>query len=178
MKFSNQKNAIIASDMYGIFDLNQKKLNYIVDTEKLLIKCGYNVTVCSVPNIAGITNFTKESMHSQYISTGIERAAHTLAESCLSYDLAIGFSVGGTVFWKASKYFDKFTKELICVSSTRLRYEKEPIIAKTHLIYGGNDIYKPDIMCMKALANSYQILDKLEHEFYRSYDIRKIICEC
>ncbi|AKP74354.1 hypothetical protein Psal006b_01085 [Piscirickettsia salmonis] len=172
MQLSNKKNAIIASDMYGAFNPNHQNINYIIETEKLLVKRGYDVTIFSVPDIAGITTFTKESMHSQYISTGVEKAARTLAENYLSYDLAIGFSVGGTVFWKASEYFNKFTKELICVSSTRLRYEKKSIAAKTHLIYGGNDLYKPDIMCMQTLADSYQILDGLEHEFYHSYDLQ------
>ena len=112
-----------------------------------------------------LSNYTQENLHKQFISGGIERAIDKLIESEKHKLNILAFSIGGTIAWKYGLKTDNI-KSLVCVSSTRLRYETERPKGNLELYFGQNDEYKPPVEWFEKMKLEYEILSEKGHQFY------------
>jgi hypothetical protein len=115
-----------------------------------------------VRDLGGI-NLEKD-IHKQFVSGGIDRAASEL----LSYsaNIVIGLSVGGVIAWKAIQKGWP-VKELIAISSTRLRFEKDKPPCLTKLYFGEKDIFIPSASWFSKMSLPFTIITNEDHELYK-----------
>lgn len=57
-------------------------------------------------------------------------------------------------------------KRLVCVSSTRLRYERTRLAIPTHTFWGECDPHRPDEEWCRSIPNHSQVYPGLGHSFY------------
>ena len=159
------KKALILSDF---LTLNPDQDTYLQITNSVLSE-QWEVTMCSSRYLAGLTALhSKQQLHEAFISGGIITAAeHVIQDAASYYDLAIGFSIGGTILWKAVENYGLTLSKLICISSTRLRFEKSRLNPKTFLVYGVLDEYAPEQCLAMKLADKHKIIPQVGHDFYR-----------
>ncbi|HEX7366675.1 MAG TPA: hypothetical protein VF273_06255 [Pelobium sp.] len=118
----------------------------------------------------------EESLHQQFVNGGIEKAALNLCQLQNESYAILGFSVGGTIGWKANLNGLK-TKHLFAVSSTRLRTESVKPPAQINLFFGENDRFKPTDQWFKTLGIKPNILNNQEHTFFENPLDAKMLCE-
>ena len=88
----------------------------------------------------------------------------------------LGFSIGGTIAWKASLRGLK-TTELIAVSSTRLRFETEIPDCKVKLYFGDQDLNAPNEQWFLMLKISNEIFENEDHKLYIKQNNIFLICD-
>jgi pimeloyl-ACP methyl ester carboxylesterase len=106
----------------------------------------------------------EKDIHQQFVSGGIDRAASVI----LSYsaNTVIGLSVGGVIAWRAmQKGWD--VKELIAISSTRLRFEKDKPPCLTKLYFGEKDTFRPSESWFTEMKVPYTIIASEDHDLYK-----------
>ena len=87
----------------------------------------------------------------------------------------MGFSIGGTIAWKASlKGLNVY--QLITVSSTRLRFETEIPNCQIKLYFGGKDLNMPDLEWFMDLKISNQFFENEDHQLYLKGNNALVIC--
>lgn len=154
---------IVISDLWGL-----KKGAYLNRYINIL-EPFFEVNVIDSLKLANIDQrvFTKESIHRQFIEGGIDRASKRLLD-CLDEPCSVlAFSVGGVIAWKAALQSHKI-KHLICISSTRLRYEKQKPNCLISLVYGSEEPYAPNKeWYLKQLIDPVLIPNE-KHDFYRT----------
>ncbi|ODN42596.1 hypothetical protein [Piscirickettsia litoralis] len=127
MKKRTDKSLLIISDLFGIDHIKQDN-HYLQEVSQQYSQLGYQHYIYSAPELAKIKHshqLTEQELHCQFIhKNALEKAAENLVNDRSSYDLAIGFSIGGTMLWQAALKNSGLCRALICISSTRLRYEK------------------------------------------------------
>ena len=121
-------------------------------------------------------SYTSESLHNQFINGGIEKAVANLILKEKENVSVLGFSIGGTIAWKAGLSGLKIDN-LIAVSSTRLRYETEKPLTKVKLFYGEKDSYRPDNMWVQKMNQDVKLFLNEDHECYTSKEIAERICK-
>ena len=121
-------------------------------------------------------NSTEESLHNQFINGGIEKAVANLILKEKKNVSVLGFSIGGTIAWKAGLSGLKIDN-LIAVSSTRLRYETEMPLTKIKLFYSENDSFKPDNTWVQKMNQDVKLFLNEDHECYTSKEIAERICK-
>lgn len=82
-------------------------------------------------------------------------------------NLALGLSVGGVILWRAALNGLKIGA-LLCLSSTRLRFEKVKPGCKTNLYYGELDPYRPDEKWFSDMNVKMRLIQDEGHDFYRT----------
>jgi len=150
-----------------ISDINEFVNNSLVEklSETYEVRC---FSVLVLANLKKSNFDSKEQIHNELISKGgIQTAVQNLlkAVNC-KIDLAVGFSIGGFVLWKAALGKLKAIN-LYCISSTRLRYEIQKPNCYTKAIFGAKDVYVPTKMWFQKLKIEYQIIENEGHEFYK-----------
>jgi hypothetical protein len=106
----------------------------------------------------------EKDMHEQFISGGIERAADELLK--YSAGRIIGLSVGGVIGWRAIQK-GWVVEELIAISSTRLRFEKEKPPCLTKLYFGEQDSFRPSDSWFSDMEVPFTIIADEDHELYK-----------
>ncbi|WP_119344364.1 hypothetical protein [Facilibium subflavum] len=166
----NNKGAIIISDIYG-FKENDLP-GYLSRTAKILESAGYKCDIYSSLNLAGIDRtIGKNKCHKLFLEDGLDKSINTLIKKNKKYEIGVGFSIGGAILWKACMRDQAYLSNLICFSSTRLRYESAKIDSHTILFFGQDDFYKPSMDTIDKLSNSYFIFDSQAHDFYHDMEI-------
>ena len=87
----------------------------------------------------------------------------------------MGFSIGGTIAWKASLKGLK-TTHLFSGSSTRLRYETEAPNCKIKLYFGDQDSNKPNSNWFLDLKVPVEIFQNQNHQLYFEEKNATAIC--
>ena len=118
---------------------------------------------CNLGNIDK-TLSTEESLHQQFINGGIQLAARKLIEKEKGTINVLGFSIGGTIAWKAGIEGLKINY-LAAISSTRLRFEERVPAATVELYYGEYDSFKPGDDWLSKHGLEKNIYPKEGHEF-------------
>jgi hypothetical protein len=109
-----------------------------------------------------------EGRHQAFITGGIDAAAEKLvALYPAGVDFALGLSVGGVILWRAALKGLPIGN-LLCFSSTRLRFEKNAPHCSVGLYFGENDTYRPDAKWFQDLGLPLNLVPGAGHEFYRS----------
>jgi len=154
-----KKRILIVSDLLGVS----------CDINKYKFFDGHEVDILSSPLLAKIetSELTKDEVHKKFTNGGIETATNQiLTQKRKKIDLAIGFSIGGLLLWQAiSKGL--IVTDLVCISSTRLRYEETKPKCNILLFNGEKDPYAPTDNWIKKLDVSTIKLPNQEHEFYK-----------
>lgn len=130
---------LILSDLFG--GENPDWIKQYTD----LLQSKFEIQYYNVLKLANITvsNFTEMDVHNQFLNGGIDKAVDNLLELEKDKIAVLGFSIGGTISWRAVLKGLK-SSHLIAVSSTRLRYETHLPDCKVKLYFGENDKNKPD----------------------------------
>lgn len=108
---------------------------------------------------------SEENLHRQFVNGGIDVAVRNLLLNESDALIILGFSIGGTIAWKACLSGLK-AQYLFAVSSTRLRHETERPSMKIELLYGNNDYFKPDIHWFGQMKIEQSYYDNEGHDCY------------
>ncbi|WP_417431543.1 alpha/beta hydrolase [Halpernia sp.] len=163
---------IILSDLWG-----SKKSDWIANYTTIL-KSNFEIKYydcCELGEI-NLTDYSEENIHQQFINGGIDKAVQNLLKEEKGNSSVLGFSIGGFIAWKTACEGLEI-KELIAVSSTRLRYENQKPNCSINLIYGENDYYKPNNSWFNQLNLQPKIYKKEEHNFYMKKEKALEICD-
>lgn len=163
---------LILSDLYG--SENPEWIKRYID----LLESKFDIKYYNTPELAGIDVFdlTETEIHNQFLSGGIDKAVENLLKSESRKVVVLGFSIGGTIAWKAAlKTLE--VSYLFTVSSTRLRYETESPNGKLKLYFGEKDPNKPNSKWFLDLNVAYEILQNLNHQLYLEENNCSLICD-
>ncbi len=162
---------IILSDLWG-----RERANWVKHYEERL-NTNYKVVFydsCQLGEI-DLSVFDEQSIHEQFKKTGIENAVNSLLKvEKQTIDIAIGFSIGGTILWKAILKGLK-VKRLIGISATRLRLESRKIPCSSKLYFGLLDQYKPSAEWLETMPTDYEVLENRHHDMYKNENIADLI---
>ncbi|MBW4361937.1 alpha/beta hydrolase [Flavobacterium taihuense] len=162
---------IILSDLWG-----KEKSDWVsVYVELLKDKFEIQYYDCCKLGEIDKTDYTEDSLHSQFVNGGIEKAVENLLKAEKNEIDVLAFSIGGTIAWKAAlKGLN--VRSLFAVSSTRLRYEGETPNGSIKGYYGENDTNKPNNDWFEKHSIDFEIIKNQEHDFYTEIDCATFIC--
>lgn len=161
---------IILSDLFGF--KNSTYQNYYCN----LFSKNYNITLYDCCELAGIdSNEPEEKIHTQFLEFGIDKVVQKIISREKEKVSIIGFSVGGTIAWKAGLlglHIDK----LFCISSTRLRYEtKIPTCNQIELLFADNDNFAPNKAWFTTMKIYPVFLKNEDHTCYKKREVAQLL---
>jgi pimeloyl-ACP methyl ester carboxylesterase len=162
---------LILSDLFG--GKNPEWIKTYFD----LLEPKFDIQYYDVLELGGIdkSNFAESNLHNQFLNGGIDKAVDTLLQLEKGKVTVLGFSIGGTIAWKASlKGMNAIS--LFAVSSTRLRYETESPNCELKLYFGEKDSNKPNSQWFLDLKISNEILQNQNHQLYLEKNNASLIC--
>ncbi|PXY41514.1 alpha/beta hydrolase [Flavobacterium cheongpyeongense] len=162
---------LILSDVFG--GKNPEWVKLYID----LLELKFDIQYYDVLELANITvlDFTEMDIHNQFLNGGIDKAVHNLLELEKDEVAVLGFSIGGTIAWKASLKGLK-ASYLIAVSSTRLRYETHLPDCKIKLYFGDKDLNLPDLKWFSDMKVSRHFFENQAHQLYLDQNNVAVIC--
>ena len=161
---------VILPDLFG--GKNPEWLHYYTT----ILESHFDIQYYNILELAGISpDHDETSIHNQFLNDGIENVINALLVYEKKEIAVLGFSIGGTIAWKASLKGLKVSK-LIAVSSTRLRFETEVPNCKIKLYFGEKDLNKPDSKWFSDLKVSGEILENENHQLYLQQKNAFAIC--
>lgn len=160
---------LILSDLFGGEDLEW--MRYYV----ALLEPKFDVQYYDVLKLAQIDSNDETEIHNQFLNGGIEKAVSCLLDFEKEDVTVLGFSIGGTIAWKASLKGLKTTK-LIAVSSTRLRFETAKPHCEIQLYFGDKDLNAPDRNWFLDLKIPNQFVENQHHLLYQEKENAFLIC--
>lgn len=141
-----------------------------------ILETKFQIQYYDVLKLAEIDSLIDErEIHNQFLNGGIEKAVTNLLNSEKENVRILGFSIGGTIAWKASLRGLK-VKELVALSSTRLRFETEIPNCKIKLYFGDKDLNAPNHNWFLDLKISNQIIENQGHLLYQEKENAFLIC--
>lgn len=158
------QNVLIVSDIYGFTD----NLVESVGLGGINRRCLQLFDICGRPDLRG------EDLHDYIFNRdGMRHAVRTLCKTEVSSCIGIGFSAGGTALWNAAKEGFKLDA-LICVSSTRLRFEEFPLDIPNIVFWGELDPCRPEERWHTTVPRLSKSYSGKQHDFYRN---DMLVCE-
>ncbi len=164
------KRLVILSDLWG-----EKKSEWLINYTQVL-KEYFNIVIYDCCELARIdkSSYTEKSLHNQFVNGGIERAVKELVKIEKNSVNILAFSIGGTIAWKFGIKSNKIDS-LICLSSTRLRYESIKPKGKINLYFGSKDNFAPSLKWYVDMSLDYHDIKNRGHHFYREPEFSKLI---
>ncbi|MBB3595004.1 dienelactone hydrolase [Rhizobium sp. BK529] len=108
----------------------------------------------------------EEGIHQALVDGGYGFAASRLAQTYPQVAIGTGYSAGGTLLWKAVR-LGMQVEALICIGSTRLRYEDpKNIQVPTLVVTGEHDPFAPSKDWATGTAVRHIVLRGCDHGFY------------
>ncbi|MCM0664962.1 alpha/beta hydrolase [Flavobacterium tyrosinilyticum] len=160
---------LLLSDLFGG---NPKWVEYYIK----ILEVKYDIQYYDVLELAQMNSINTEvKIHNQFLNGGLEKAVVNLLAFEKEKVAVLGFSIGGTIAWKASLKGLKIT-EFVAVSSTRLRFETEMPNCKVKLYYGEKDLNKPNEEWFLDLKISNQTIENRDHLLYKEKEIAFLFC--
>lgn len=162
---------LILSDLFG--GENPEWINYYTK----IVESKFDIQYYDVLKLGEIdtSDFNEKNIHKQFLETGIDKAVENLLNLEKEKVTVLGFSIGGTIAWKASLKGLNIS-QLITVSSTRLRFETEIPNCKIKLYFGGRDLNIPDLEWFMDLKISNRIFESEDHQLYLKGNNALVIC--
>ena len=162
---------LILSDLFG--GQHPEWINYYTNT----LRSKFEIQYYDVLELANIdaSNLAEADIHKQFLNGGIDKAVETLLKLETDKVTVLGFSIGGTIAWKASLKGLK-TTHLFSGSSTRLRYETEAPNCKIKLYFGDQDSNKPNSNWFLDLKVPVEIFQNQNHQLYFEEKNATAIC--
>lgn len=160
---------LLLSDLFGG---NPEWIQYYIE----ILELKFDVQYYDVLKLAQIDSSSDEKeIHNQFLNGGIEKAVNNLLDFEKEKVAVLGFSIGGTIAWKASLRGLQIT-QLVAVSSTRLRFETEIPSCKVKLYYGEKDLNKPNEEWFLKLKMASRIFKNQNHNLYQEKNNISLIC--
>lgn len=162
---------LILSDLFG--GKNPKWIKRYTD----LLESKFDIQYYDVLELANITvsDLTEMDIHNQFLNGGIDKAVENLLNQEKEKVTVLGFSIGGTIAWKASLKGLNIS-QLFAVSSTRLRFETEIPNCRIKLYFGEKDLNMPNSKWFSDLKISNQIFENQDHQLYLEKKNAPLIC--
>lgn len=82
--------------------------------------------------------------------------------------IGVGFSAGGTVLWKAA-VDSVLLSALVCISSTRLRFETAGLSIPSQLYWGELDSNRPSSDWHETYSDAHTVFSGAGHDFYKTH---------
>ncbi len=172
MKNNNEKSRIILlSDLWGI-EKSDWITYYRTALERYFEIIYYDS--CELGNVDK-SDYSEEKLHHQFVHGGIETATKNLLLKANDAKNILGFSVGGSIAWKAVLSGLK-AENIFTLSSTRLRYETQKPSAIIELFFGEEDTHKPNTDWFQKMGISEIFYKNEGHELYKKKEIAEDIC--
>lgn len=160
---------LLLSDLFGG---NPEWIEYYIQ----VLESKFDIQYYDVLKLAEINLLADEKeIHNQFLNGGIEKAVSNLLDFEKEKVAVLGFSIGGTIAWKASLSGLK-TTQLVAVSSTRLRFETKVPDCRIKLYYGDKDLNMPNIQWFLDLKILCQIVENQNHLLYQEKENVFLIC--
>jgi hypothetical protein len=160
---------LLLSDLFGG---NPEWVKYYIK----MLETKYDIQYYDVLKLAQMNSINNEAeIHNQFLNGGLEKAVSNLLDFEKEKVAVLGFSIGGTIAWKASLKGLPIT-QLVAVSSTRLRFETGIPDCKVKLYYGEKDLNKPNQEWFLELKISNQIIENRDHLLYQEKENSFLIC--
>lgn len=162
---------IILTDLWGL------KNSSWLDQYKELLESDFDLKIYDSCKLAEIENndFNEKQLHSYFINQGINTAVENLISLEKGNVHILGFSIGGTIAWKAGLNGLNIIN-LFAISSTRLRYETVKPDCKIILIFGEKDSFIPDNKWSENLNLELEIIKDGKHDSYKNEKIINSVC--
>ncbi len=153
---------MILSDLWG-----KEKSAWLTGYTQIL-KSSFEITYYDCCQLGGVSqsDYTEEKLHQQFVDGGIERAVEKLIELERGRVVILAFSIGGTIAWRYG-IRSGTANALVCVSSTRLRYETVKPNGPIVLYFGSQDPFKPDSEWLVRMGVEFEVLANSGHQCYR-----------
>lgn len=163
---------LILSDLFG--GKNPEWINYYINA----LESEFEIQYYDALELATIDafNLTETDIHKQFLNSGIDKAVENLLTLEKNNVLILGFSIGGTIAWKASLQGLK-TTHLSAISSTRLRDETKAPNCEINLYFGEKDPNKPNPQWFLDLNITSIILENYDHQLYHEQENALMICD-
>ncbi|MDT0553789.1 alpha/beta hydrolase [Urechidicola vernalis] len=161
---------IVISDLFG-FKENNWIQNYMAILNDYFEVVFYDALVLAEIKKA---SKTESELHNAFVNGGIEIAINNLLNLENELVNVLGFSIGGTIGWKAGLKGLKIQR-IIGVSSTRLRMETLKPNCKIELFYGEKDSDAPSNNWFQLMELNYTSIRNAAHTFYKEKEHIDII---
>jgi hypothetical protein len=116
----------------------------------------------------------EKGIHQQFLQGGNDKAVNSLLDKEKQEISLLGFSIGGTIGWKANLKGLK-VNNFVAVSSTRLRYETIKPPGKITLFYGNDDEFKPPKEWFLKLNIKENYFSDQGHKVYHDPKIVEVV---
>ena len=161
---------IILSDLWGAA-VNDWVLYYT----ELLHDFDIQYYDCRVLGNVDTLTQNQESIHQQFVTTGIDAAVDELLALEREEVNILAFSVGGVIAWKAGLKGLKINS-FYAVSSTRLRHEILKPAGNLKVYFGEEDSFKPTKEWYEILNIDFEIIKNKDHKMYFEKDFAIRLC--
>ncbi len=165
-----KKKILIVSDIVGF-----KKTTWISHYLDCLSEI-FEITILDINNLTDTYFEDIDKRYKKFIEVGIDEVVKYLSKSNSEYDVLIGFSMGGTILWKYKKNINS-SSDLICISSTRLRFENSTPRGRNLLLFGDLDMKLPSPDWLKTHKKDIKILSGKDHDFFKEVRNIETICQ-
>jgi dienelactone hydrolase len=162
---------VILPDLFG--GKNPEWIKYYTE----ILESDFDIQYYDILQLAGISPDNDEAnIHSQFINGGIDNVIKALLAYEKKEIIILGFSIGGTIAWKASlKGLN--VSQLIAVSSTRLRFETKAPNCRIKLYFGEKDLKRPDTKWFSDLKIAGEIFKNESHQLYLQQKNAIVVCK-
>ncbi|PDS81275.1 alpha/beta hydrolase [Rhizobium sp. L43] len=151
------QHVLVVSDIHGFPET----------VAELLDVAGAKQRMLQLADLSGRPGLRGDELHHHLFNgDGMRHAVRALREIDGRSCLGIGFSAGGTALWNAVKE-GLGLQALVCVSSTRLRFETSPLNIPSMVFWGELDPYRPAEGWNKAVPRCWKTYAGKQHDFYR-----------
>lgn len=162
---------VILSDMWG-----SKKGLWITSYLGYLQQY-FDITFYDCQQLADleVTVNSEANIHQAFVNGGINTAVAHLLKKESEPAHYLGFSIGGTIAWKAGAMGVPM-KSLYTVSATRVRSENQKPDCPVRLLFGDGDIYRPKATWYEKIGLQGEIIQNFGHQMYTDEKIIKKVC--
>lgn len=152
---------VILSDMWGA-----KKGLWITSYLGYLQQY-FDITYYDIQTLANldVTVHTTDNVHRAFTEGGIDTAVAHLLKKETEPAHYLGFSIGGTIAWKAG-LMGLPMKSIYTVSSTRIRAEENRPECKTTALFGDTDMYRPKLSWNEKVGVKSELIKGFGHTMY------------
>ncbi|HSD07170.1 alpha/beta hydrolase [Flavobacterium sp.] len=162
---------LILSDLFG--GKNPKWLKAYLE----ILESKFDIQYYDVLELGEIdvSDSNEMDIHNQFVNGGIDKAVQNILRCEKEEVHVLGFSIGGTIAWKAALDGLKVCN-FIAVSSTRLRFETRKPDCKIQLYFGEKDLNAPSLEWFLDLKIQNHSFENQDHQLYFKKDNAHLIC--
>ena len=162
---------VILSDMWGA-----KKGLWITSYLGYLQQY-FDITYYDIQQLANVdvTVNTTDNVHRAFVEGGIDTGVAHLLKKETEPAHYLGFSMGGTIAWKAG-LMGLPMKSIYTVSSTRIRAEENKPECHVTALFGDTDMYRPKLDWHERLGVNSNIIAGFGHTMYADEKIISRVC--